>query len=247
MQADWSEPVHAVWQAGIDAHMVAQNPVRGVKVARELRTQDPWTYFEPEEQTRLLGCLDIAETDRLLIAWQLYTGMRPGETASLRLVDLHLRSRPYVTVRFGKEGLPPKNGKVRRIELLRSAAAVAERWLTMLPEFAKHNPKGLVWPTRRGSRRQDDRLVPRWHEYLHLAKVKDARIYDLRHTCASSLAAGWWGRRWSLLEIKEALGHGSISITTRYAHLGETALRMAADETDVAQAARNLCISPWRP
>ncbi len=43
------------------------------------------------------------------------------------------------------------------------------------------------------------------------------------------------GRRWSLLEIKEALGHSSIAITTRYAHLGETALRTAADEMDAAQ------------
>jgi integrase len=67
--------------------------------------------------------------------------------------------------------------------------------------------------------------------------VRDARIYDLRHTCASSLAAGWCGRRWSLHEIKEALGHSSIVITMRYAHLGERAMRAAADEMDAAQRA----------
>ena len=78
-------------------------------------------------------------------------------------------------------------------------------------------------------------MIQRWHDYLAVAKVRDARIYDLRHTCASSLAAGWWGRRWSLHEIMAALGHCTITITTRHAHLGATALRAAADEMDAAQ------------
>jgi integrase len=211
------------------------NPAIGVTVAVEHRTQEPWTYLELDEQEGLLACAAIPEQDRLLIAWQMFTGMRPGETASLQLVDVHLAERPYVTVRFGKEGRPPKNGRIRRIELGAQAVRIARRWLELLPSHTPHNPKKLMWPLPRGSRRDDTRLIRRWHEYLDLAKVHDARIYDLRHTCASSLAAGWWGRRWSLLEIKEALGHSSIAITTRYAHLGETALRAAADEMDAAQ------------
>lgn len=221
----------------VDKGVLNENVARSVRIPRELRTTESWTYFEPEEQERLLSCLAIPECDRLLIAWQLLTGMRPGETASLRLSDVHLEGRAYVTVRFGKEGLPPKNGKIRRVELGAQAVGVAKRWLELLPTATPHNPKALMWPLPRGSRRDDTRLIRRWHEYLALAKVHDARIYDLRHTCASSLAAGWWGRRWSLLEIKEALGHSSIAITMRYAHLGETALRAAADEMDAAQRA----------
>ena len=142
---------------------MALTPARGVNVASKLHATETWAYVKLEEQQAVLGCARIPEADRLLIAWQMLTGMRPSETASLRIEDVHLTARPYVTVRFGKEGLPPKNGKIRRVELLGAAVAVA--------------------------------------------KGKPARLYDLRHTCASSLAAGWWGRRWSLLEIKEALGH----------------------------------------
>ena len=45
------------------------------------------------------------------------------------------------------------------------------------------------------------------------------RFHDLRHTCASHLVRGTWGRRWSLEEVKEYLGHSSIQVTQRYAHL----------------------------
>jgi hypothetical protein len=65
--------------------------------------------------------------------------------------------------------------------------------------------------------RRHDRQPVRWH--------------DLRHSCASSLVAGWWGRRWTLEEVKEHLGHSSITITQRYAHLAESALQVAAAGT----------------
>ncbi len=44
----------------------------------------------------------------------------------------------------------------------------------------------------------------------------------LRHTFASSLVAGWWGRRWSLEEVRQVMGHSSITVTERYAHLART-------------------------
>ncbi len=57
---------------------------------------------------------------------------------------------------------------------------------------------------------------------------RNVRWHDLRHTCASSLVGGFWGDAWTLEEVKEMLGHSSIMVTQRYAHLGETALKKAA-------------------
>jgi hypothetical protein len=65
--------------------------------------------------------------------------------------------------------------------------------------------------------KRHDRMLVRWH--------------DLRRTCGSSLIAGWWGRRWSMIEVRDMLGHRSVTTTERYAHLSESALQQAARDT----------------
>lgn len=65
--------------------------------------------------------------------------------------------------------------------------------------------------------------------------ARNVRWHDLRHTCASSLVGGFWGDAWTLEEVKEMCGHSSITVTQRYAHLGETALKKAARKVRVGQ------------
>jgi len=60
----------------------------------------------------------------------------------------------------------------------------------------------------------------------------------LRHTCATSLLCGWWGRRWSLDEVSKLLGHSSVKVTERYAHLLDSALAGIAAESHVWWLAR---------
>src|SRR6185437_5064025 len=55
--------------------------------------------------------------------------------------------------------------------------------------------------------------------------------HTLRHTCATSLGAGWWGERWSLDEIAQMLGQLSTDITRRYRHLIDDALNGIASRT----------------
>lgn len=55
----------------------------------------------------------------------------------------------------------------------------------------------------------------RWEKALKDAKIEDFRFHDLRHTFAS------WARQAGadIADICEALGHASISMTMRYAHI----------------------------
>ena len=71
--------------------------------------------------------------------------------------------------------------------------------------------------------------VARWRTKAGI--TRGVRFHDLRHTCASHLVQGTWGRKWRLEEVRDFLGHSSISVTQRYAHLSPDGLLRAARET----------------
>jgi hypothetical protein len=169
-----------------------------------------------------------------LIAFAIGTGMREGEIYNLHLRDL---KPDKVIVRFGSKGKATKGGRIRRVPLFGISADAIAQWLPLLAQ--QPNPEGLVWPTKRGGRRERGKAPRGWRGYLLAAGIiaehrhdgRPVRFHDLRHTCGSSLVAGWWGRRWTLEEVKELLGHRSIITTQRYAHLADSALDAAARET----------------
>lgn len=233
--------VSAVFVEAITRGLVETNPCTGVRVkkrADEAANVQKWTFFTLAEEQAIANCEAIPEADRLAILFALYTGLRQGEQFNLELRDLHVDGpNPRVVVRFGSKGLPPKSGKVREVPLIPQAVEVSRRWLALLPTFATSNPDGLVFPTARGRRRQQGKPLGRsdvFGKYLKLAGIdKHARWHDLRHGCASALIGGWWGRRWPIDQVKVMLGHSSVTITERYAHLADTVLQDAALETTV--------------
>ena len=54
-----------------------------------------------------------------------------------------------------------------------------------------------------------------WRAALEAAGISGFRFHDLRHTCASMLAA----QGASLLEIADVLGHRTLNMVKRYSHL----------------------------
>jgi integrase len=67
-----------------------------------------------------------------------------------------------------------------------------------------------------------------WGKLLTRARITDFRFHDLRHTFASRLVKD--GE--SLYVVKELLGHSSILMTQRYAHLDDDALKAAVGRLD---------------
>ena len=167
-----------------------------------------------------------------MVAFAIGTGLRQGEQWSLRWADVDL-NKMELTVRYGSEGQPTKSGKIRRIPLFGLAK---DAFVALLYHVGDAEPKrSVVFPALRGDRRQKGEPAD-WKAWVRAAGItRNVRWHDLRHTCASSLVAGWWGRRWSLYEVKEMLGHASITTTERYAHLADSALKLAARETPGAK------------
>lgn len=232
-----------LFAAAIDEGIVSENPAAGIRIKGEPRDDDEsevWTYLEPHEQRTILTC-DVPETDRLTIAFAIGTGLRLGEQTNLELRDLVVDGpRPHIVVRWGSKGRKPKNGKIRTVPLFGLGLDAAKRWLEILPTFAPKNPHRLVFPTKTGARRAPSQHLQQgagnrvngFRRALAAAGIeRRVRWHDLRHTCASSLIAGWWGPSWRLEEVREQLGHTSTRITERYAHLAPAVVADLAART----------------
>lgn len=222
------------FQDAVDREVIATNPALGLQVKKERRTDEGWTYLEPDEQRRLLEA--TPPDHRCLVAFAIGSGLREGELYALELADVHVgddEAEPHVVVRYGgRNHKPTKGGKPRVIYLFGLALTAMRTWLKHLPEWVEHNPKRLVFPTKRGCMRPERKAPRGWHDWVKAAGiVRRVRWHDLRHTCASSLVCGWWGRRWTLEEVREYLGHSSITVTQRYAHLATKVLQSAAKST----------------
>jgi len=230
----------------IEEELTKDNPVAGIKVRKlpgEGIVTSDW-YLEPKEQLALLDRMakeadgPLEECDeRPIVKVAMGTGMRRGEIWTLHLADVHLDAEtPYLMVHWGgfKDGhlRAPKNGRTRRVDLFGMALDGMREWMSMLPRYAPTNPRGLVFPKRSGAMRHGSAGVPASFKRARKA-VTRTRIWWhlLRHTCASSLVAGWWGPAWDLKEICDHLGHSSILVTERYAHLAPGARSAKAVRT----------------
>jgi integrase len=203
-------------------------------------SRDLWTFLTTEEIERVRRCEGIPPEVRSLLTVAIFTGLRKGELWGLHWRDVRLDGpMPEITVRFSHKG-PTKSGKVRRVPLL--APALAE--LQAHRERAG-NPPGdaLVFPGPDGGHRHasydagwagntGSRSKPAWPGYRAAAGIRpEVRFHDLRHTCASHLVMGTWGRQWTLQEVAQFLGHSDIKVTQIYAHLSPDHLHRAAQGT----------------
>ncbi len=217
----------ALWEA-LEDELITENPARDVRLPRKARDEDAdqkWDVLYPDEQLALLNAVPVEEWHT--IAFALGTGVRPSEQWMLELAGINLDERECL-VRKGSPEKGPKSGKIRRVPLFGVALDAAR-------EATDRQRRGCPWafPAPRTNERRALKSHPSgWHDWLRAAGItRRIRFYDLRHTCATSLLAGWWGRKWTLDELAQLLGHGSVKQTERYAHRLNEVLRRAAAGT----------------
>jgi integrase len=175
--------------------------------------------------------LTFDECDRLLAAagdWSAMitlaarTGMRQGELLGLRWDDVDLRAG-RITVRQAivrGRVTTPKNRKAREIPLAPSAAAALQAQRHLRGPLVWCDPDGK--PLTKGECKH-----PLWSSCKR-AGLRRIGWHVLRHTFASHLAM----RGVPLRTIQELMGHATIAMTLRYAHLAPEVTRDAVTLLD---------------
>lgn len=172
-------------------------------------------YLTDEERESLLKACkqDEYKPIYLIVVLALSTGMRKEELLSLTWPQIDLEHCFLLLT-------DTKNGEPRRVSLKGLA-------LDLLKEHSKvrHINNPFLFPAKKESPYKICNRVPvserhfdirkPWERVLKKANITNFRFHDLRHSCASYLAMNGA----SLLEIAEVLGHKSVDIVPRYAHL----------------------------
>lgn len=190
------------------------NPVDGVNKITKLRNERV-RYLSDKEREALLKACKASDSKQLysIVVFALSTGARKGEIMNLTLADLDL-SRNRATLR------ETKNGETRSVPIVPHLHDL----LTKEIKSAKALYKELElksqtqWLFPRPDGQEPIYFRKAWYNALEKAGVKDFRFHDLRHSTASYLAMGGA----TPLDIAAVLGHKTLQMVKRYAHLSET-------------------------
>ena len=181
------------------------NPVKQVKMFKENNTV--LRFLEKEEIAKLLTNCNKQLRPIVIIA--LNTGMRLGELLNLRWRDIDIK-RGIIYI------YDTKNGEKREVP-------INEQVKTALIRTRKHPQCEHVFSTPNGTPRKDIRTS--FFTALRKSGIKSFRFHDLRHTFASHLVMSGV----DLNTVRELLGHKSLKMTLRYAHLSPNHKKRAVD------------------
>lgn len=181
-----------------------ESPMR--KVTKPTEPRGRARFLSEGERASLLKACQMSSNPYLypVVVLALSTGMRQGEIMNLRWEEIDLLK--------GRLTLDDTKNGERRVVPLRG---LAKELLQQLQQ-KKQQEIGLLFPGKNPQKPIDLRFP--WKRALKQAGIEDYRFHDNRHSCASYLLMTGA----SLAEIAEILGHKTLQMVKRYAHLSET-------------------------
>src|SRR3989475_3905658 len=198
----------------VEWELLEESPMQGMKFLRENNART--RYLSVDECHRLIDSC-MAPHIRAIVTVALHTGMRLGEILNLRWQDLDLSSG-FILVRDSK------NGQARQVPMDSMISTLLRSWPRLSDQdivFTSVLTGGRIVDVRTG--------------FLNACKragLTDLHFHDLRHTFASQFVMSGG----SLYTCQRVLGHKSITMTQRYAHLSPTYKIKAIDRMNTLWA-----------
>ena len=185
---------------------ITDNLVSGIKLFTLNNAKE--RYLSKRESKRLMNAIKESKNIHLryIIPFLLLTGARRSEVLSATWKEIDFTNNIW-TIPLSK------NGKKRHIPLSPSLLSllneIPRKSIYLFPSPITGNPYNNIHGA--------------WNTARIKAGLGDVRLHDLRHSFASALVNA--GR--SLYEVQTLLGHSSLKMTQRYAHLSNESLMKA--------------------
>jgi len=191
---------------------INQNPLLNIAKYKEPRGRV--RFLSDDERLALLDVCKDSDNPYLhtVVVLALSTGARKMEILSLKWQDIDFERKQIILHET-------KNDERRTLPLQGYA-------LSLIQEHAKVRKLGCdyVFPSKKAKKDAKGKIVYQpidirtaWENALKKAEIEDFRFHDLRHSAASYLAMNGA----SLAEIAAVLGHKTLQMVKRYAHLSE--------------------------
>lgn len=193
---------------------------REQRMREERDRMNAWFRERGRRELPVWGANEFTDYLRPLVILALNTGCRRGELFSLVWSD----------VDFGQGRLhvrpeEAKSGRGRFVPLNDAAMVALTRWRAQRPDES-----GLVFKSPKTGLRFDN-VNTAWENLLEDAKIEAFRFHDCRHDFASKLVMAGV----ELNTVRELLGHATLNMTIRYAHLSAKNKREAVESLNAGR------------
>jgi site-specific recombinase XerD len=200
----------------VNCEIITTSPAASVAIPKKERKAQ--SYLRPEEYARLLSSAGSNPRDFAILQLFLQTGIRVSELVKLTMSDVDLNNKVLQVA--------GKGFKERSIPLEKKAILALKNYLGVRPEsvdqhfFLNYEGTGL-------SRRGAEKII---EKYRRLSGIpKRFSCHSLRHTFGSYKAE----QGVSPFQLKEWMGHSSISVTQLYVHMSKESARRAMEQTSL--------------
>lgn len=224
----------AVLSKAVEWEVIEVNPIQQIKplkINEDMRVR----YLSEEEETAFRDALDLRQADiakeRISANdWRRERGKSPLEDLSNRVYVDHLKPICILAINTGM-----RRGEIFQLEWssvdfslkqikIKAASAKSgksrdipmndEVLQTLLTWRNETDSESLVFPSPITGKALNN-IKKSWNGLMLLSGIKEFRFHDLRHHFASRLVMAGV----DLNTVRELLGHSSIDMTLRYAHL----------------------------
>jgi len=195
---------HAFTLAIREWDWLEESPMRKVSKPKEPRGRV--RFLSDDERERLLDTCKASYNPYLYpaVVLALSTGTRKMESLGLRWRDIDFQ-RQTITLH------DTKNGERQTLPLKGHALDLIQQLFEV-----RRMDSDFVFPSRNGKKPFD--LRRSWVAAMKNADISDFHWHDLRHSTASYLAMNGA----TLAEIAQVLGHKTLAMVKRYAHISES-------------------------